>query len=107
MENSKMQHFQELQQAIAHRCKVEEYIKRIKSLGYIGNFSKKEFIGIVENSNGRYTFDGIADIIGAEKLNSIICQFEGLINVELHKAKEKADKELSRYSINKTEDAKD
>jgi hypothetical protein len=94
-----MENFEELQKVIAHKEKVEEYIKRIKTLGYVGNCGNKYYVGIKDDHNLRYTFEGLGKIIGQDKLDSIVGQFEGLINVELQRSKEKVEIELSEFKI--------
>jgi len=99
-----MENFEELQKAVNHKSKVEEYLRRIKTIGFVGSYSSKDYIGITNHDNERYTLSGVADLIGEEKLNSIIKEFEGLINVELQNAKEEAEKKLSKFRVVKNND---
>jgi hypothetical protein len=94
-----MENFNELQQAVAHKANVEEYLKRIKSIDLIGQHGIGRYVGITDHANERYTFSGVAKIIGEEKLQNIVKQFEGLLNVELQNAKEAAEQELSKFRI--------
>lgn len=66
-------------------------------VGGYGNVGK--YVAISDDYNDRYTLSGVADIIGADKLKSIVEQFEGLISVELHREKQKVEEELSKYTI--------
>lgn len=94
-----MENFKELQTLINEKEKIDEFVKRVKTLGFIGEYGRKKFVGIKDDNNGRYDLDGIEKIIGEEKLRSIVEQFEGLLSVELHRAKEAKEKELANYKI--------
>jgi hypothetical protein len=94
-----MENFKELQTLINEKEKIDEFVKRVKTLGFVGQYGSKTFVGITENHNDRYNFGGIEKIIGEEKLKAIVQQFEGLLSVELHRVKEAKEKELSNYSV--------
>lgn len=94
-----MENFEELQKALRHKAKVDEYLKRIKTIGFVGRYGSEHYIGITDHYNERYTFSGVASIIGEEKFSSIVKQFEGLLNVELQNAKEEAENEISKFRV--------
>ena len=98
-----MENFEELEKTIYHVKKIDEYIKKVKTIGFVGRHGSKEYIGITEINNNIYDSEGVCKIIGDEKLENIIHQFRGLINVELQNAKEEAEKELSRFKVFKND----
>ena len=76
-----------------------EYMNRAKTIGLSGDYSLQTRIVIHDSKRDAYTFSGIAKIIGEDKLNAFIDQFEGLVSMELARAKEEAEKELSRFKV--------
>jgi hypothetical protein len=95
-----MENFNQLQALINEKQNIDEFIKRVKTIGFVGAYSgSKNHLAIIDSSNNRYNFGGIEKIIGEEKLKLIVEQFEGLLSVELHRVKQAKENELSNYKI--------
>ncbi len=94
-----MENFEELRKLISNKDKIEEYLKRVNSIGFIGRHGKGQYIGIIEHDNERYELSGVSDIIGVDVMNYIVMQFKLSISAELKKHITEYEKNLSKFSI--------
>lgn len=98
-----MENFEQLKELHYKKDKINEHIKRIESLNYLGVHNSKDFIGITEDNNGRYTFRTVIDIIGEDKMNSVIDSFRTMLKAEIIQAKHQNESEIDKFQIIKTE----
>lgn len=94
-----MENFKQVKKAVEHLEYVDEYIRRVKSMGYIGTHGSMVGVGITDHNNERYTFRGLAHLLDTEKLTGIVKQFELLISAELHAVREKAQADVDSFEI--------
>lgn len=94
-----MENFKELTRLLDENKLIENLILLTNKLEIGGSYGDKQYLHVYKES--RY-FNKLEKIIGEEKLNSIIKQFEGLILIELINKRELKKTEISQYSIIKT-----
>ncbi len=97
-----MKNLKELQDLLSQSAQIKEYLERVKTIGFFTDCGRKISIGIKDNYNKRYNFDGIETIIGAEKLREILEQFEARLTEELTAAKQENEQALTKFSIEKS-----
>lgn len=94
-----MEHFEELQKKIKEKEHLDEIIKRVSSIYFMGNYGMNQYIGFQKNDSDRWTFSTVIKIIGKEKAEQLLEQFKGLIEVELFKKNKELENDLSQFKI--------
>ena len=94
-----MTNFEELQNLHFKKEKLEKLIKATSTL-----ILEKEYIIIYRSDNGRYTLSDVNRMIGEEKMNQLIQQFENLLLAELYQIRESNNQQLAVFSIIRKEE---
>lgn len=97
-----MKNLKELQDLLSESARIDEYLQRVKTIGFLTDCGRKISVGIKDNYNRRYNFDGIEAIIGSGKLREILEQFETRLTEELATAKKENEQALAKFSIEKS-----
>ena len=95
--------FEQLKDLHLKKDKIIEHINRIESLDFVGPHNSRDFIGITKDNNRRYTFRSVIDIIGEDKMNSILNSFRTMLKAEIIQANQQNELEIDKFQIIKTD----
>ena len=90
--------YKELNEIVSKMRKINDVIEHCGYIGTSGSYHGREVVSF-NNVGGKSNFNDVGQIIGWEKLASIVAQFKDLLCAELYKYKIETEHKMVKYKI--------